>query len=105
MTIQVDYPLGITGLTLTGTIFLEANGDAAGIAITFTENTHRLGRYLSSVATIAVGPAWIRIVGGIIDSMFVIIPASGIVVAEPSYFDVTQSGGSALTIDPIRPST
>lgn len=73
----VEYPLGITGLTITGTAFRDASGDAAGVVLSFTENTTRTGYYTATTTSLTAGLAWFKIGGDVVDSMFATVPASG----------------------------
>lgn len=104
MTVTIDYAIGLTGLTVTATAYAESNGDAAGVALTFMENTTRKGRYsvtatVGGAGNLVAGLNWIQInIGGTsFDSQFLTIPASGSVVLVPSLYEassVVQTGDS-----------
>lgn len=76
MAVTFQYRCAFTGLSLTGVVYRDSLGDAAGTALTFTENTSRLGVYTAS-ATVTAGPAFVRIAGDLADGIDVIIPADG----------------------------
>ena len=101
MSVQLDYPLGITGLgSITGTAYLAASGDAAGVGLTFTENTNRLGYYTCVTSSLTAGLTWIEISSPIVDSLFATIPTSGTIVLQPSNFDANPIGVSLATPPP-----
>lgn len=98
MSITIDYALGLTGLAVAGTAYAEANGDAAGVALTFTENTVRKGRYsvtatVGGAGNLVAGLNWIQIsVGGSnFDSQFVKIVDGTSAVLLPSQFEANDA--------------
>ena len=99
MAVTFEYALGITGLALTGRAFLDSSGDVAGVAIIFVEDTNRSGYYRVASSSVPAGMNWFKITGGIIDSMWAMVPASGVVKLVPSWFEAastvqTSDGGS-----------
>lgn len=103
MTIQIDFPYGFSGQTITGTAFLVSAGDVAGTALAFVENTTRTGWYRATL-TLAAGEYWVKIFvsGGELGSVWVTVPASGSVTIRglgPGDVAASVSGGLAQVID------
>lgn len=84
MSVEIDYPLGLTGRTITGAAYSDGGGDVVGTSLTFTENVHRLGYYVAT-ATLAAGRYWISLSsdGSLFDSQWGIVDASGVVILNP----------------------
>jgi hypothetical protein len=97
MTIEIDYPLGIAGLTITALAYVAGGGDVAGTSVTFTENTNRLG-YYSSTVSLAAGTYWLQISAGgsNFDQGWINIGSAGIfLIASLSTIDSFTPNGSA----------
>lgn len=95
MSIQIDYPLGLSGLSITANAFAKDGGDVVGTSLTLTENTNRKGYYSVSTSALSAGWYWMQFaVGGNgFDSRWVNVPASGTVVAggiAPGSIDLVQ---------------
>lgn len=95
MSVEIDYPLGISGLAVTAVAYASGAGDVAGTSLTFTENMSRLGYYSVTTSSLSAGVYWLQISvsGSNFDSQWVSVPGSGSVIVGgigPGGIDVPQ---------------
>lgn len=83
MAATLDCPVGLTGLTLTATLYPDGSDTAAVSGVSLTEATNRKGYYTGSVTGLS-GLHYVRVLSGATDiaAGWVIMQTSGTVVVE-----------------------
>jgi hypothetical protein len=81
----LEYPSGISSLSLTASLYDNALGDASAVAtVSLTEDTNRKGYYRGTSTALTAGSLyWCAISGSVSDSLFCLAPTNGVMKLVP----------------------